>query len=244
LPQAAQPKPKARGPKSKGGLCAISEAAEWAERSTLLVDENEADEELEAVWAEAGLADAPSERAGERGASSAAAAALATAQAARQGGLQPIGPMALRRGRGARDEEVAAGAKAASPASDDDSETSEEEIETLVVSMPPRQEVGPADVVEIDVEGFEERLRMIARGFCKLEAEHGAEHSARQRRQGPLDSELPHPSAQGCFRGGREKQPQRGGACAQICKQFTLARSASLWRRHTGSKLVRGQCAI
>ena len=29
--------------------------AEWAERSTLLVDENEADEELEAVWAEAEL---------------------------------------------------------------------------------------------------------------------------------------------------------------------------------------------
>ncbi|CAK8986284.1 unnamed protein product, partial [Durusdinium trenchii] len=92
-PAAAKAKTTRPKKKAQGSLGAISEAAEWAEQSTLDTsgEPSTLTAEVDALWAEAGLAPpeatSHSAREGTPTAASAAAAAVAAACAARKGGL-------------------------------------------------------------------------------------------------------------------------------------------------------------
>lgn len=154
------PKATPKGPKHKvQGLTAISEAAEWVEESTSVSRvSTRVVAEVDAVWAEAGLANQagledarPSEQAS---ASTVTANAVRAACAARKGGLgifpaskasNRVIPKPETKGPARLEEKVAEEAEVNSASS----ETSEEEVEVKHVSIQPRPQ---AEVVELQME--------------------------------------------------------------------------------------------
>ncbi|CAK9066249.1 unnamed protein product [Durusdinium trenchii] len=176
-PAAAKAKTTRPKKKAQGSLGAISEAAEWAEQSTLDTsgEPSTLTAEVDALWAEAGLAPpeatSHSAREGTPTAASAAAAAVAAACAARKGGL---GVAASQKGSGTSsggaaepptrsaerspERSAPSAKKECLPAVESsEGETSEEEVEVQHFSIPPRSPRTEVEIeVELEVEGLVE----------------------------------------------------------------------------------------